>query len=52
MCKAVGAGVEHYVDVEGERVVGDLRGRHRGRVVSLESEESLAWKPVLQVPRV
>ena len=52
LCKAAGGGGEDDVDDEGERTVGDVRGRHRGGVVPLEPEESLAGKPVLQVPSV
>ena len=46
--KAAGAAADD-VNGEGERTVGDLRGCHRGRVGALESAESLARKPVLQV---
>ena len=50
--KASGVGLEDDVSGEGERSVGDLHGHDRGRVVPLEPADSMAWKPVLQVPLV
>ena len=44
------ANPEDAVIGKGERSVGDLHGRDRGGVVPLEPAESMARKPVLQVP--